>query len=115
MNLPAPFTEYTRALLGNEEYEKLAVALQQEPPVSIRLNEKLGALSQNAGAAHSSFFILKSPYFLRQIPATDAPFLRIKIIGPITDILHKSERNIPVSKQYITARGCFRQGDSLFS
>ena len=23
MNLPAPFTEYTRALLGNEEYEKL--------------------------------------------------------------------------------------------
>ena len=57
MNLPASFIDYTRALLGNEEYEKLAVALQQEPPVSIRLNEKLGALSQNAGAAHSSFFI----------------------------------------------------------
>ena len=54
MNLPASFIDYTRALLGNEEYEKLAVALQQEPPVSIRLNEKLGALSQNAGAAHSS-------------------------------------------------------------
>ena len=50
MNLPASFIDYTRALLGNEEYEKLAVALQQEPPVSIRLNEKLGALSQNAGA-----------------------------------------------------------------
>ena len=39
MNLPAPFTEYTRALLGNEEYEKLSAALEQEPPVSIRLNK----------------------------------------------------------------------------
>ena len=38
MNLPASFTEYTRALLGVEEYEKLVSALQQEPPVSIRLN-----------------------------------------------------------------------------
>ena len=62
MNLPASFIDYTRALLGNEEYEKLAVALQQEPPVSIRLNEKLGALSQNAGAAHSSFFIHHSSF-----------------------------------------------------
>ena len=34
MNLPASFTEYTRALLGVEEYEKLVSALQQEPPVS---------------------------------------------------------------------------------
>ena len=39
MNLPAPFIESTRALLGNEAYEKLATALQQEPPTSIRLNE----------------------------------------------------------------------------
>lgn len=31
MNLPAPFTEYTRALLGNEEYEKLSAALDQAP------------------------------------------------------------------------------------
>ena len=29
MNLPASFIDYTRALLGNEEYEKLAAALQQ--------------------------------------------------------------------------------------
>ena len=34
MNLPASFTEYTRALLGVEEYEKLVSALQQEPPVT---------------------------------------------------------------------------------
>ena len=40
MNLPASFTDYTRTLLGNEEYEKLAAALQKEPPVSIRMNEK---------------------------------------------------------------------------
>lgn len=67
MNLPASFIDYTRALLGNEEYEKLAVALQQEPPVSIRLNEKLGALSQNAGEPilHSSFIILHSSFFIQ--------------------------------------------------
>ena len=40
MNLPVSFIDYTRALLGNEEYEKLAVALQQEPPVSIRINNR---------------------------------------------------------------------------
>ena len=38
MELPASFIDYTRALLGDEEYDKLAVAIQQEPPVSIRLN-----------------------------------------------------------------------------
>ena len=39
MELPASFIDYTRALLGDEEYDKLAVAIQQEPPVSIRLND----------------------------------------------------------------------------
>lgn len=39
MNLPVPFVNYTRALLGDEEYEKLSAALAQEPPVSIRLNK----------------------------------------------------------------------------
>ncbi len=39
MELPASFIDYTRALLGDEEYDKLAVALRQEPPVSIRLNQ----------------------------------------------------------------------------
>ena len=33
------FYRLYRALLGNEEYEKLAAALQQEPPVSIRINK----------------------------------------------------------------------------
>ena len=39
MELPSSFTDYTRALLGVEEYEKLAAALEGEQPVSIRLNE----------------------------------------------------------------------------
>ena len=38
MVLPQEFTAYTRALMGNELYEKLLVALEQEPPVSLRLN-----------------------------------------------------------------------------
>lgn len=38
MNLPASFADYTRTLLGNEEYEQLATALLASPPVSIRLN-----------------------------------------------------------------------------
>lgn len=39
MNLPTSFIDYTRSLLGDEEYDKLAAALKQEPPVSIRLNK----------------------------------------------------------------------------
>lgn len=39
MELPASFIDYTRTLLGDEDFAKLAVALQQEQPVSIRLNE----------------------------------------------------------------------------
>lgn len=38
MNLPADFIAYTRHLLGEEEYDKLYTALQQETPVSIRFN-----------------------------------------------------------------------------
>lgn len=50
MNLPASFIDYTRALLGNEEYEKLAAALQQEPPVSIRINKL--RMKEEIGRAH---------------------------------------------------------------
>ena len=87
MNLPASFIDYTRALLGNEEYEKLAVALQQEPPVSIRLNEKLGALSQNAGAAHSSFFIHHSS--LNKVPwASDGYYLDERLTFTFDPLFH---------------------------
>lgn len=47
MNLSASFIEYTRSLLGDEEYEKLVSALSAEPPVSIRTNQaKLGNRNQ---------------------------------------------------------------------
>ena len=36
--LPVDFSVYTRNLLGDDEYERLSVALAQEPPVSIRYN-----------------------------------------------------------------------------
>lgn len=38
MVLPQEFTTYTRALMGDELYEKLHAVLDQEPPVSLRLN-----------------------------------------------------------------------------
>jgi len=40
MELPASFTDYTRALLGDEEYNRLAASIRQEPPVSLRLNRE---------------------------------------------------------------------------
>lgn len=39
MELPVSFTDYTRTLLGIDEYNKLADALTGEQPISIRLNE----------------------------------------------------------------------------
>lgn len=38
MELPASFIDRTRALLGDEEYAGLVTALEEEQPVSIRLN-----------------------------------------------------------------------------
>ena len=32
MKLPISFIESTRALMGDEEYQELSVALEQEPP-----------------------------------------------------------------------------------
>ena len=50
MKLPSSFTDYTRALLGVEEYEKLAAALEGEQPVSIRMKINYRNL-------HSVFFV----------------------------------------------------------
>lgn len=66
MNLPAPFIDYTRALLGNDEYEKLSAALAQEPLVSIRLNQlktdrgELKNIMQPDSAANSQLSTLNS-------------------------------------------------------
>lgn len=54
MELPAPFTEYTRSLIGEEEYEHLVAALEEEQPVTIRLNEEK--------LPPSSFSLLLSKY-----------------------------------------------------
>ena len=61
--------------------------MQQEPPVSIRLNEKLGALSQNAGAAHSSFFIHHSS--LNKVPwASDGYYLDERLTFTFDPLFH---------------------------
>lgn len=39
MDLPFPFINQTKALLGDDEYERLSASLQEEAPVSIRVNE----------------------------------------------------------------------------
>lgn len=38
MTLPENFTEYTRRLMGEELYGRFIVALDEEPPVSLRIN-----------------------------------------------------------------------------
>ena len=43
--LPHDFETATRALMGPDAYEQLAAALEQEPPVSIRLNPFKGGFS----------------------------------------------------------------------
>ena len=35
MVLPQEFTAYTRALMGNELYDKVLAALEKEPPMSL--------------------------------------------------------------------------------
>lgn len=52
MNLPSAFAEQTVSAIGKDEYKKLEEALQQESPVSIRVN--------------SQFFTLHSP--LNKVP-----------------------------------------------
>jgi 16S rRNA C967 or C1407 C5-methylase (RsmB/RsmF family)/NOL1/NOP2/fmu family ribosome biogenesis protein len=38
MNLPEAFVQYTKSLLGDADFDKLAAALAEEPAVSVRLN-----------------------------------------------------------------------------
>ena len=38
MELPVSFADYTRALLGDEDYKELVTSLESEQSVSIRLN-----------------------------------------------------------------------------
>ena len=38
MELPVSFADYTRTLLGDEDYKELVTSLESEQSVSIRLN-----------------------------------------------------------------------------
>ena len=70
MNLPSDFVTRTRSLMGEEQFEKLAEALQHDTPVSIRLNrnkcKSVPAESCNLG---------KSAYlFLENFPLQSSDF-----------------------------------------
>ena len=74
------FTEYTRTLLGEEEYTRLSTALLgEEQPVSIRLNPlKFG---------RSSFFTLHPS--LKEVPwATDAYYLDQRLTFTFDPLFH---------------------------
>lgn len=67
MDLPTAFTDSARALLGEEEYKKLYAALQQQPPVSIRLNRRKGLKPDGAFEpvlwAADGFYLARRPAF----------------------------------------------------
>lgn len=49
IELPVEFSEYTRHLLGEEEYTKLVAALMEEPSVSLRINPRKSPVAELAG------------------------------------------------------------------
>lgn len=54
MNLPVDFVTYTRRLLGEDAYTQLEEALQQETPVSVRVNEKKRSSGERTNAVLAS-------------------------------------------------------------
>lgn len=71
MEIPVEFAHYTRALLGDEEYQKLIAALEEQRVFSIRLNKlskwriengELRNTMQRDSAAISHFSILNSQF-----------------------------------------------------
>lgn len=55
MNLPEDFINYTRQLLGEEAYMCLEKALLQDPPVSIRINQKKLSFGEEMDSVFASF------------------------------------------------------------
>jgi 16S rRNA C967 or C1407 C5-methylase (RsmB/RsmF family)/NOL1/NOP2/fmu family ribosome biogenesis protein len=64
MNLPQAFTERTKALLGNE-YNDFENALQQIPPVSVRINNKADYQPNNDTVAWcpQAYYLKERPVF----------------------------------------------------
>lgn len=73
MNLPKAFSEYMTHLLGAESYERLAHGLEEEPQVSIRLNEcKLRAFRGSCPVPQNVDVAVpwcRSGYYLKDRPA----------------------------------------------
>ena len=66
MALPIDFIHRTQALLGDKEYEKLAKALQEEVPVSIRTNPQKGMQITNGTPVawcETGFYLPERPSF----------------------------------------------------
>lgn len=71
MVLPQDFITYTRALMGSERYDKMASALLEEPPVSLRLNpfKTLSGITEVCNAdgqvpwASNGFYLSGRPNF----------------------------------------------------
>ena len=67
MELPASFIDYTRALLGDEDYAKLVASLDSEQPVSIRLNRSKPFAFRSSGSGvpwcTSGFYLDERPTF----------------------------------------------------
>ena len=80
MQLPASFVDYTRALLGEEEYNRFSAALlEDEQSVSIRLNPQKWD--------NSSFFILHSS--LKEVPwTTGACYLDQRLTFTFDPLFH---------------------------
>ena len=80
MQLPASFVDYTRALLGEAEYNRFSAALlEDEQPVSIRLNPQKWD--------NSPFSILHSS--LKEVPwATGACYLDQRLTFTFDPLFH---------------------------
>jgi 16S rRNA (cytosine1407-C5)-methyltransferase len=66
MTLPHDFIDYTRSLLGNEQFEALKFALEQPQTISIRLNSKLGdlpSLTDRVAWCDKGFYLSNRPSF----------------------------------------------------
>ncbi len=72
MNLPVDFVTYTRKLLGEGEYACLDAALQQEAPVSVRVNGKKSLSIDSSPIcteAHSQVDWCATGYYLNERPS----------------------------------------------
>lgn len=80
-DLPAPFIERTRRLLG-DDYPRFAEALESESPTSIRLNPSkstpTGTIGDPVLWARHGFYLSSRPTFTFDPPASRRSLLRTR-------------------------------------